>query len=370
MKKAIRKTIAILIMITMVMGMIGCGGASKVSIDYADAESFEAALNAGENLEGKVVQFVAGEIHPDSALGFNVWAGEHLNFVSSRNPDIKEGDTVIVKTTTIENIMGSWIINYEKVANTEVTDATTSAGTGSASFDINGESSDPEQSNSSNGSDNSGSSASFASNSSATGSDAKALEITDYGWYINDVSYGDSAYVEFCAMIHNPNTELIAEFPKVLVTVRNTDGTILATGDQTGSIVMPEDTVTLCGLLSVPIADVTDDTQIQFDVDWSDFSKNSSFYKAVRCSDFTFTNVSEHNGSSENLITGDVTNNSEYDIDMGNISIVMRKDGKIVYMENTFVDGLRSGQSKTFQFQRFEDWPEHDTIECSAMPWM
>ena len=94
--------------------------AEKVMIDYGDAESFEAALNEGKNLEGKVVRFIAGEFHPQSKLGYNVWAGEHLNFVSSRNPDIQEGDTVTVKTTTIENMGGSWIINYEKVGNAVV----------------------------------------------------------------------------------------------------------------------------------------------------------------------------------------------------------------------------------------------------------
>ena len=92
----------------------------EVIIDYGDAESFEAALNEGKNLEGKVVRFVAGEFHPDSKLGYNVWAGEHLNFVSSRNPDIQEGDTVTVRTTTVENMMGSWVINYEKVDNAVV----------------------------------------------------------------------------------------------------------------------------------------------------------------------------------------------------------------------------------------------------------
>lgn len=94
--------------------------AEEVMIDYGDAESFEAALNEGKNLENKVVRFVAGEFHPDSKLGYNVWAGEHLNFVSSRNPDIQEGDTVTVRTTTVENMMGSWVINYEKVENAVV----------------------------------------------------------------------------------------------------------------------------------------------------------------------------------------------------------------------------------------------------------
>lgn len=89
----------------------------EVMIDYGDAESFEAALNEGENLENKVVRFIAGDIHPNSTFGYNVWAGEHLNFVSSRNPDIRTGNIVTVKISTIENFLGSWIISYEKVDN-------------------------------------------------------------------------------------------------------------------------------------------------------------------------------------------------------------------------------------------------------------
>lgn len=117
----------------------GCSGESQESdsfvenisseqvkniIDYGDAESFEKALNEGKNLEGKIVCFVALEYHPNSAWGYNLWAGEHLNFVSSSQPDIKEGDTVIAKVITVESHFGSWIINYEKVENAVANDNT------------------------------------------------------------------------------------------------------------------------------------------------------------------------------------------------------------------------------------------------------
>ena len=122
-----------------ILVLTGCSNESKKSnssvenisneqeknvIDYGDAESFETALNEGKNLEGKIVRFVAGEFHPNSAWGYNVWAGEHLNFVSSEHPDIQEGDTVVVKVTTVKNALGSWIINYEKVENAAANDNT------------------------------------------------------------------------------------------------------------------------------------------------------------------------------------------------------------------------------------------------------
>lgn len=118
------------IMMGMTFTLCGCGNNTESSesssvvqddeqytIDYGDAESFEKALNEGKNLEGKIVRFTAGEIHPDSKLGYDVWAGEHLNFVSTRNPDIQTDDVVTVRAVTIENLLGSWVINYEKVEN-------------------------------------------------------------------------------------------------------------------------------------------------------------------------------------------------------------------------------------------------------------
>ncbi len=84
-----------------------------IVLDYGDAEAFEAALVRGENLEGKTLLFTASEFHPDSTLGYNVWAGEHLNFVSERHPNIAAGDTVAIKVNEISNVLGSWIIKYE-----------------------------------------------------------------------------------------------------------------------------------------------------------------------------------------------------------------------------------------------------------------
>ncbi len=200
--------------------------------------------------------------------------------------------------------------------------------------------------------------------------DLKPLEIKDYGWYVNPVTvYSDSAYVEFCGVIHNPNKGVVAEFPKLLVTVKNPDGTILASEEQTGSIIMPGDTITLCGMFSMPISDVTDDTQIYVNTECNNFSLNSDMYPMVSTEELVISNVSEHNTLMENFITGEVANNSSTDLDMVNVSMILRKNGKIVFMEDTFVDNLPAGGKKAFEFQRFDRWPEHDKIECSALVW-
>lgn len=83
------------------------------SIDYKDVAKFEEDLCAGKNLEGKTVTFTVNEFHPDSAYGYNLWAGEHLNFVSSRHPNVGEGDKVSVRADKILSVLnGHWIIYY------------------------------------------------------------------------------------------------------------------------------------------------------------------------------------------------------------------------------------------------------------------
>ena len=196
------------------------------------------------------------------------------------------------------------------------------------------------------------------------------LELVDYGWYINEGSaYGNTNYTDYVGIIHNPNKTLIAEYPKVIVTVKGEDGSILGTSEQVGSVIMPGDTVTICGTLSMPGDLDTTGAMIYFDADCSSFTGSNSFYDDVWTSDYEFTNVNEMEGEYENQITGEVTNHSAYDVKMTSVSIVLRKDGNIVYMENTFVDNIRSGETKAFKFERYHDWPEHDKIECSAMAW-
>ena len=89
----------------------------EYEIDYSDAASFEKALNDGEKVNGKVVQFDVIEYKPDSALGINCWSGEHLNFISDEELDVKKGDIVIgrVKKEPTK-ALGSWRISYEVLA--------------------------------------------------------------------------------------------------------------------------------------------------------------------------------------------------------------------------------------------------------------
>lgn len=75
----------------------------------------KADYTAAKDIEGKTVSFTVKELVPDSAFGYNLEAGKHLNFTSSENPKVKKGDKVTVKVKKVTSMMGSWIITYENL---------------------------------------------------------------------------------------------------------------------------------------------------------------------------------------------------------------------------------------------------------------
>lgn len=344
----IKKSLFLLVSIAALLFITSCS--SKLTIDYGDAESFEAALNNGQNLEGKIVQFIADELHPNSAYGYNVWAGEHLNFISSRNPDINQGDTVTIKATKIESIGGSWFIEYEKINNAVIGDSTIFS-----------------SQNSKNGTQSFSASSSNVSSKSET---AKPLEIIDNAVYFSSMSVldKDTAYLGYVVQLHNPNNTLIAQFPKINVTVKAGDGTIVTTDSTTGSTIMPDDTITLLGTISISVADISDDTQIFYQTECSSYTTDGFIHSEASTSDFTVSNVSEKSGGT-NRITGEIENDFSEDISTVYVSVVFKKDGKIVYAERTFIDNLAIGQTKAFEITNYKDWPEHDTLDVTAMAW-
>lgn len=87
---------------------------SNVTLDYSDSSEFENALNSNQKVNGKTVKFYVNEYHPDSFWGINCWAGEHLNFISDNELDVKTGDYIIgrVKEEPAK-FFDSWKIKYE-----------------------------------------------------------------------------------------------------------------------------------------------------------------------------------------------------------------------------------------------------------------
>ncbi|MDD6466644.1 MAG: hypothetical protein PUF50_00480 [Erysipelotrichaceae bacterium] len=113
------KKVLVLCMVAMMLLLVGCSdnnssNSGKYKIDYNDATSFENDLNNGVKVNGKIVKFKVVEYKSESILGYNCWAGEHLNFISEEDLDVHKGDIIIGRVTEeASTVLGSWKINYE-----------------------------------------------------------------------------------------------------------------------------------------------------------------------------------------------------------------------------------------------------------------
>ena len=106
-----KKILLLMISIILMVNLAACG--ANYTVDYDDEADFEAALNDGVDVVGKVVKITAKDLVPDSAFGYNVHAGEHLNFCSKDDPKVKVGDELIVKVTKVTEVYGSYVLDYE-----------------------------------------------------------------------------------------------------------------------------------------------------------------------------------------------------------------------------------------------------------------
>lgn len=89
--------------------LFGCE--EMVEYDY-DTESFEQALMNGEDVTGAIVFIKVKEVEEGGAFGYNMKAGENLNFVSSVKPTVEAGGTALIEVERYGNVFGSFIITY------------------------------------------------------------------------------------------------------------------------------------------------------------------------------------------------------------------------------------------------------------------
>ena len=115
-----KRVVVLLMAMVIVFTLAACRETDKeisaYTADYLNAASFEGALNDGKEVCGKIVQFYVKEYAPNSVLGINCHAGEHLNFIFEDELDVEAGDTIVVKVTeepTKIFLVGSWKVPCE-----------------------------------------------------------------------------------------------------------------------------------------------------------------------------------------------------------------------------------------------------------------
>lgn len=209
-----------------------------------------------------------------------------------------------------------------------------------------------------------------SSKTTASTTTLKDVELVDTGFcqclnYIETFSLTseDTMYVRYVGIVHNPNENQCADFPKVIATIKNKDGVVIATGEVTIAEVLPGESVPVVGEISLDRSNIDDGTTIQYQVSCSRYSKYTPTTSDVHTADFQTSNIAQITSNGLNVLTGEVTNNSGHDYGFLQLVLIMRNQGKIVYVATDTLNNLESNQTRAFAFKRYQDWPEHDSVE-------
>lgn len=172
-------------------------------------------------------------------------------------------------------------------------------------------------------------------------------------------------YIYYGIKLENKSQEKSAFLPTVTITAKNEDGSIITTEDQTLMNIAPGDTVTYGFQID---SKGTVPATVEFSVSDSKFVDPND--ETIALSQLPVSNTSEVSGDFNISYTGEVENTSATDIDTGAATVLLRKDGAIVYGMTGFVNDLTASSKKPFEIKTYGDLPEHDSFEISVQPWL
>ncbi len=300
-----KKLFNLIICLVMIISLVACG-TNEIVVDYANITDFETALNNGEDVTNKTVTLSVDKFVPDSAFGYNIQTGEHLNFCSSNNPNVKTGDVITVKVTEATSMLDSYIISYEMVDKT----------------------------------------VSKNSKSEKENTELLPIEVKEFGYSMSN------EYLYYSIKLHNPNTDKAIELPQFRVTARNDAGEVLATEEQTLSIIYPQQDFTYASL-AFDVDDIPSKVDVEV-LEPDEYNiKNISMLDNPNYVPLKAVNTTMRDDS----VVGEIQNDNDYDLDSAIVTIIFRdENGKLIGGDSTFVDSLKANSATPFDMSLYNDF--------------
>ena len=185
------------------------------------------------------------------------------------------------------------------------------------------------------------------------------VELVDSGYSVTDDNY-----VYWGAVIRNPDKTTAYEFPVITITAYDKDGEVLAAEEQTLMRIEPGEEQAF-GMMMDANGEKPD--KVEFGVENGNAVKPSD--TALKSSDLEISGTNEKEGEfGDTAYTGKVKNNSEKDADSVGVVVLLKKKGKIVYGDVTYVDKMSAGKEKPFDMSIY-DAPKHDEYVITALNW-
>ncbi len=188
--------------------------------------------------------------------------------------------------------------------------------------------------------------------------------IAESGYYISDDGMGD-VYAYYGVTLNNPNADWAMQLPVLTITAKGEDGSIVGTSDQTLFYIAPNDTISFGSVID---CNGKMPATVEFSIHSGTFVPGDTS-GIIPVSSFSVSNTSEIvQDYGAVSYTGEVANNSDSDIDMVAVTVLLKSNGSIVYGDTTYVDNMTAGTTKPFELSEY-NLPEHDEYVISVQGW-
>ena len=191
--------------------------------------------------------------------------------------------------------------------------------------------------------------------------DYQPLVLLDSGYSLSQTSR--YMLVSYAVQIENPNADAAVQYPKIIITARDESWKILSNEEQILMGIAAGDTITygnyftyegaLASTVEISVS-TGDDNYTQQD--------DASFPKTEV---FTFSNTSE----TPNGVTGEITNASAADFSSVAVSLIYKKEGRLLGGTTDYIDDLAAGSTQVFDIRGSQAITDYDEIELRGMVW-
>ena len=185
------------------------------------------------------------------------------------------------------------------------------------------------------------------------------LDVKEFGWFIS------GEYLECIITITNNSSEFAVEYPTYRITAYDENDKVLGTEEQVLSVIYPKQdfsSYSLCFELSKKPVKIAV-TLLQPE-DYNIISASMLDYSSHK--QMVGKNISV-NGE---LVTGEVYNPNDYDVESAMVTIIFRNDnGRIIFGEQEFIDQISAGGSAPFEVTIYTDYGLSSNCEAFAYFW-
>lgn len=102
-----------IIISALIGSLLGAGLFFILRTDYTSDE-LQIALESGENVIGKTVEFTAVDVEPNEVMTQTITSDNGLVFFNGAYDQVESGDEIKLEIEDYTNLFGIWLIKYSK----------------------------------------------------------------------------------------------------------------------------------------------------------------------------------------------------------------------------------------------------------------